>query len=255
MFADGTGWSIGLDGALLQRSEAGWRPAPAPTAGDLTGIWASGPADVWVAGATGLVRWDAKSWSAADSQRVNVVWGTAPDDVQAAGKNGLVRSFDGHRWTTIATDVNTPFLGIWTSPGQIFVVGGEYALGRPKQGLAMHRARGRWTRLAVSRVLNGVWGSSPTDVWIVGDGGTLLHFDGRRWSPATCPSSADLLSVGGRGRNDVWAGARDGTLLHFDGAHWSTVESGTQNPLTAVQGGPFGVAAAGGNGTILVRRH
>ncbi len=33
--------------------------------------------------------------------------------------------------------------------------------------------------------LSGVWGSSSSDVFAVGAGNTILHYDGREWSPMT----------------------------------------------------------------------
>ena len=51
--------------------------------------------------------------------------------------------------------------------------------------------------------LVSVWGSGPTDVWAVGEGGTILHYDGGTWTDMSDPSlSTSLLwSVwGNRGR-------------------------------------------------------
>jgi hypothetical protein len=98
---DGGGWSVGPDGAFLQRSgAAGWRLQPAPLEGDLSDVWASGPADAWVTGSKGIAHWDGRSWTVAGAEPLESVWGNAPDDVYAAGPMGLVRWFDGRRWTT-----------------------------------------------------------------------------------------------------------------------------------------------------------
>ena len=45
--------------------------------------------------------------------------------------------------------------------------------------------------------LHSVWGSSATDVFVVGDAGTVLHYDGSAWSKMNCGTSANLKGVWG----------------------------------------------------------
>lgn len=104
------------------------------------------------------------------------------------------------------------------------------------------------------RLLYAIWGSSPKDVWAAGHFGTLLHFDGRFWSPVPLPDGAevDLYGLWGSGRDDVWAvggtlvgGSPDfanprGTVLHFDGQAWRAVPglpTGTALVLSVTGGG------------------
>lgn len=95
--------------------------------------------------------------------------------------------------------------------------------------------------------MKDIWGSSPTDVYIVGHNdspgpGTMFHFDGTKWSttkfhsgeggPISGPVS--LTAVCGFSKNDIWVvGERiytnptpppnflDSSLaLHYDGVSW-----------------------------------
>src|SRR5215471_3192625 len=76
----------------------------------------------------------------------------------------------------------------------------------------------------------GVWGSSSNDVWVTGQAGTLLHWDGSTWAPFEGGAVLDnFLNVWGSGPNDVWAvgtGYGDpccellAPILHWDGASW-----------------------------------
>jgi len=66
-----------------------------------------------------------------------------------------------------------------------------------------------------------VWGSSPTDVWLAGEAGTLLHWNGSTWSETASGTGSALRALGGTSAKDVWAAGLDGTLLHFDGSSWS----------------------------------
>jgi hypothetical protein len=43
--------------------------------------------------------------------------------------------------------------------------------------------------------LHAVWGFSATDVYAVGAGGTILHYDGAVWSRVPSPTTADLYDV------------------------------------------------------------
>jgi hypothetical protein len=67
-----------------------------------------------------------------------------------------------------------------------------------------------------------VWGAAPDDVWAAGDAGTMLHFDGRSWSPVKLEKSWTTWAIWGRGANDVWAAGH--ALIHWDGHSWSGYE-------------------------------
>ncbi|MBW2733975.1 MAG: hypothetical protein JRH20_16425 [Deltaproteobacteria bacterium] len=72
--------------------------------------------------------------------------------------------------------------------------------------------------------LNAVWGSSPHDVYAVGDARTIVHFDGSSWKVVASGLPADEVlvnyeAVWGFSASDVFVGGRDG-LLHFDGSAW-----------------------------------
>ena len=105
--------------------------------------------------------------------------------------------------------------------------------------------------------LESVWGSSATDVFAVGDIGTILHYDGDTWSGQASGSTNWLYGVWGSSATDVFAVGVDGTILHYDGDTWSVQASGTGVGLLGVWGSSAtDVFAVGGNraigeGTIL----
>ena len=68
--------------------------------------------------------------------------------------------------------------------------------------------------------LNTAWGMDADDLWIGGDDGTMLHWNGQRLERADLPTGRDVERITGLGRDDVWARAGD-DLLHFDGHRWS----------------------------------
>jgi len=69
-----------------------------------------------------------------------------------------------------------------------------------------------WTSpLPQGHVLHGVWGTSPQDVWAVGDAGMVLHYDGTFWQRAWY-GQRNLRAIWGNGQGRIWI-AGDQTLL------------------------------------------
>jgi len=100
--------------------------------------------------------------------------------------------------------------------------------------------------------LYDVWGSGPNDVFAVGHGGTILHYDGLAWSSMTSGTPYAIRGVWGSGANDVFAVDEGGTILRYAGSSWSDMGSGTTSALVGVWGsGPNEVFAVGDAGTIL----
>jgi len=73
--------------------------------------------------------------------------------------------------------------------------------------------------------LSSMWGSSPTDIWAGGRGGTgwdrLLHYDGTRWTAWNEYIWATVNTLYGFSVNNVWIGGDEGRIWHFDGSHWT----------------------------------
>ncbi len=68
-----------------------------------------------------------------------------------------------------------------------------------------------------SKFLYSVWGSSGSDVFAVGDYGTILHYDGSTWSSIPSGTTNYLLGIWGSSGSDVFVVGDHGTILHYDG--------------------------------------
>jgi hypothetical protein len=57
------------------------------------------------------------------------------------------------------------------------------------------------------RYLSGVSGSGRSDVWVVGDVGTILHWDGTAWTQVPGPNNGStfLYDVAALSATDAWA--------------------------------------------------
>jgi hypothetical protein len=115
-------------------------------------------------------------------------------------------------------------------------------------------AVGHWSSVpgGTTRILSGIWGSSHSDIFAVGEAGTILHYDGNTWSPMISGTTEWLFGVWGSSHYDVFAVGDKGIILHYDGSGWSPMGSVTQQLLWGVWGSsPSNVYAVGFQGTIL----
>jgi len=83
--------------------------------------------------------------------------------------------------------------------------------------------------------LNGIWNVGQ-HAYMVGSGGTILHYDGNVWTMMDSPTTANQFAIWGAGSDDVFAtgslwtytGGFTGyvylastTMYHYDGVSWS----------------------------------
>jgi Bacterial Ig-like domain (group 2) len=109
--------------------------------------------------------------------------------------------------------------------------------------------------------LFSVWGTSASDVWAVGDNGTILHYNGTTWSNVSSGVTQPRYGVWGTSASDVWAVGGVvgiGTILHYNGTTWSSASSASSGATQALFGvwgtsasDVWAVGGAGSIGTIL----
>ena len=74
--------------------------------------------------------------------------------------------------------------------------------------ILFHSAMAGWSPMksGSTEFLYGVWGSSPTDVFAVGENGTILHYDGDGDNDGDPDTMWERISSGiEKSLNDVWA--------------------------------------------------
>lgn len=135
-----------------------------------------------------------------------------------------------------------PGAGVWAVGSNGLVV--QYD---PTTGIVTDRT----PPLSSATTFYGVWGSGPTDIWIVGggnQGGVVQRWNGSSWqfSPIPADVPVDVLyKIAGRAPNDIYACGTGGTIVHYDGESWSGVVSGTSSTLLTIAiGGADGTSVA-----------
>jgi len=134
----------------------------------ISGLWGSGPGDVWAAGAA-----------------------PAPTGAQTLA---VLLHYDGASWSTAFTLPGFGnFFGVWgAAAGDVWAVGNGGATADPSQwtGLLVHFDGTAWTSVPTPGLsipgLRSICGRGPDDVWATGtapivNSGTY-HWDGQSWS-------------------------------------------------------------------------
>jgi hypothetical protein len=107
--------------------------------------------------------------------------------------------------------------------------------------------------ISLNQVLHAVWGSSSTNVFAVGNDGTIVRCDGKACRPQVSGTFENLYAVWGSSATDVYAAGSRGTIVHFDGGHWQSVASNIVNgcDFRAIWGSsPSDVYVAGAEGAM-----
>ena len=77
-------------------------------------------------------------------------------------------------------------------------------------------------RLPQGNTLHAVWGASENDVWMGGDKGTLLHWNGASFAAFSSGDDTPITAIQGKGAGDIWAVAGR-RLLHWNGVAWTSI--------------------------------
>lgn len=273
----------------------------------LTSVWGSGPNDVWAAGSGGtIVHWDGTSWTETPSgipETLNAIWGTGPNDIYAVStRSRIIHStgfHDGSAQWSLSADAPVweglphRMRTVWgPSPSEVWVAGDfinieqdgviysnfdrwrkvEFDGGIGWEGVAATGALTYLDDFHVQATMRSIWGTGPSDIWVLADlggylgpfgpgaqGGKTFHFapgedGGAQWAEVGTQMTSGLKSIWGSGPNDVWAVGARGAIRHFGPGSriWDIVETPTIADLFAVWARASDDAwVVGEGGTIL----
>lgn len=100
--------------------------------------------------------------------------------------------------------------------------------------------------------LRAIWAADATNLWAVGDNGTILKGDGTNWTAQTSGTTQHLRAVWGGSATNLWAVGDNGIILKGDGTNWTEQTSGSTNPLRGIWGSSgTNIFTVGDSGTIL----
>ncbi len=168
--------------------------------------------------------------SSSEFATVNDVWAFSDTDVWFLDGTSTVQRYDGSNFTSLETP-STGGLGcIYAlSISDVWLCAGSDVL---------HYDGSSFTVMDASAVgmsgLTGLWASSASDIFVVGEDAVIGHYDGTSWS-RTIAGSPFNESIWGSGPNDVYATGTF-TLIHYDGSAWTEVDLDTSSGGAEVWG-------------------
>jgi hypothetical protein len=245
---DGTSWAPspsfvpshwGLDGAglaAISRDDAlvaisngcqrwdgtSWHSTPCGVLGGRA-VFATSSEDIWVVGNPDPVicsdagyraHWDGLSWSTvARGGCWATIAGTGPTDIWIDG----TLHYDGTTWTEMTCGPRFNAMSA-SNNGAIMGVNGF--------GIEYFSGDDGWPFLARTSVgWRALGGRDPANIWAAGGDGTVIRYDGSRWSGQDFPLPRNddyLYPIFGSSPSDIWGVSRNG-FLHFDGRSWTAV--------------------------------
>jgi hypothetical protein len=281
-----TAMAAGAAVAALAAAGCSSSSAPAPAwhvvLHDLTptllSAWGTSPTDVFAVGGprgngtpSAVLHYDGSAWTDLHVGGTDTFWwvaGTSHDDVWMVGENGRIEHFDGSGFRSYTSGTTATLYGVWpAAQNDVWAVGGT-----PTQGSAapndvvLHYDGDAWVPSPLPQTLGRaffkVWGVRTTDddgphtqIWIVGEYGTIWHQAAGTWTlEADSPplATGNLTTVNGSGLTEVLAvGGQD--VLEWDGTSWSREDVQVENVVNGVSFGAPGMAAIVGSAGVKQR--
>ena len=178
-------FACGVDGVILKYDGKKWAKMKSGVTTSISSLWFASPDCGYAVGFEGVIlKYDGNTWkqmvSPKDIKYVNFsdVWGFDENDVYAVGDLGTIYHYDGKEWKIIPTKTVKWLLSAWGADRENLYIGAE-------DGLILHYDGKNLTEMDAGTItcIFGLWGSSNSDIYgIAGDGGAVVHFNGKEWS-------------------------------------------------------------------------
>ena len=242
--------------------------------GRLYGVWGTSSSNVFaVMGMQGkeniLLHYDGSTWSTIEHEFGNYllgVHGTLSSDIFMVGYGGLIFHYDGKEWNQMSgfgTTINY-INNIWgSSSTDVYAVGGRWDYPEQKyHSMMLHYDGESWNQVesetdryndteSWGTYIYDIWGTSSTDIFYVGRGGIINHYNGISWTQMNSGVEIWIRGIWGSSSSDAFAVGQNGLILHFDGNSdklWTPMISGTAAYLFDVWGSSSSdVFAVGGS--------
>jgi hypothetical protein len=228
-----------LSAAAGEPAAREWVRMEEPTNSFFTGVWGRSWNNVYAVAWGGVVvHYDGVQWTRVagpfeGTDHFKAVWGSSSADVWVVGAYGAAYHFDGQEWTSVPNPRGVELTDVW---GPIYYA--RYATENGPYGSALLKDGGAgWVCQEFPSLApqNAIWGTAKDDVYVVGDGGGIFHFDGVVWTQMATPTSERLLDVWGFAGGPVFVVGTNGTILQLIGSAW------VQMPFPANPGTDDGV--------------
>lgn len=251
-------WAVGSQGSVVHYDGTLWKLVSSGTLQDLTGVSASSSSNIWISGGDGglVLKGNGSTFSpvstgnsvrttgiyttgpnqvfvATDSpnvMRYNGTWNTDDSKSRSVGKLiGISGSSGSNVWVYGSDNTLSRYNGSsWTVSNRNFTPTGIFATGASDGYMVnfdnkMYKNSGTDFTVvsgpAGATGLAGIWGTSASNIFTSGPTGALYRYDGSQWT--TIQTSAKEVYAYAKGAgvaaNDMWAVGQRGVIAHWDG--------------------------------------
>ena len=248
--------------------EATWEEAfPADGFGWLLSVAGGSADDVYAVGGRtdrgALLHYDGSAWASEPVPEgvpllnwVHILPDGSP--VVAANDGYILRRKNGE-WEETKTPTDQDLWGVWgVESDNLWAVGGT---GRESGRATVLRFEGSsWREVDLPDMERAdvfaffkVWGTSADNVYIVGQNGAVLHWNGDELTEKLVGTSADLISLWGTAPDNIVlvGGRSSGVAVRWDGSEWRKTTFGRIPGINGIwMGEPGSAWVAGGRGYL-----
>ncbi len=238
-------WAVGAQGTILRNAGAGlgWIGDASGVANDLVAVHGSSADNVWSVGLQGkILKYDGANWADVSSP-VTLdwadVWAGEVNKTVVVGAQGVIIRNDGEQWSEMVNPhAGTGITTIWGNSWDDLYAGGN--------GFIIHydgNEEGAWTSHASTfavQTWRGVCGSGPDNVFVVGAGGAIIRWDGKKWGGVPMepdqPGDAEnppepitdlFYGCWALDGDSAWAVGENGRVVELDGGQFKK----SDNPI------------------------
>ncbi len=197
-------WAVGNSSTIL-RYDGAWsvvsdaNKAITSVIDNYYSVWGSG-SDVWVGGDLGITHCKSPTACTIESTGGTIfsLWGSSSSNIFAVGGGGQIRRFNGTSWTNMSSPTTRQLARVSGSgPNDVWAVG---------DSVVLHYDGSSWSNVTLNGLNNyfyshtpsglqglfqlGLWVRGPKEVYMGGDNGIIVRFDGSEWREITSNSNA-----------------------------------------------------------------
>ncbi|MDA2922331.1 hypothetical protein MYX07_03635 [Patescibacteria group bacterium AH-259-L07] len=252
MISSSDGWIVGKNGEIYHYDGSSWSSVTPPTSSELHGIYMLSTSDGWAVGKDGTILEYGDFYSNSgtflsrvfDSGDITTSWDQAYwTEVLSSGSDLTIATRTGN---TATPDVT------WSSFSAELTEFESSNISSPEDRYFQYRAtltRGDSAtatpqldditiiyNVPTTKNLNDLDIVSSSDIWVVGNSGKILHYNGTSWSEFVDLGDDEIYAIDMISSTDGWAVGDDGEIIYFNGTSWSSVPSpiGPEDDLNSV---------------------
>ncbi len=222
---------------------------PSSRGGTIFNIYGTHENNIYVSGVVSY-HFNGIEWTV-DNRQAYYAWGVSDTESIFIVGASFIRHFDGSEWQEYeirSSTINYGLNAVWADGVNTAVAvgfGGGIAI--RKDGVWEDHYNGSIAYFD----LNDIWGTDSKNIFVVGDAGKIIYFDGNSWTSMESGFEGHYNGVWGSSTSNVFAVGSDGQISHYNGLNWTLSSTGVDSWNAVWGSGINDVFAVSDNGNIL----